>query len=652
MIFRGVYFEVRKLKSQITLRQNKIIQILRNKNSYMTSDEIAALLNVSSKTVRTDIADINRSLCDEGIAVDSVKSKGFILTAKDPEVLKKFSKDHKVFMGRADRVYYLAVRLCTSDEPLDLYDLEDEMAVSSSTLSSDLTAFKNRFVHGVPNIELNISKNALMLEKSELKRRFILTKLLSDNWDYNSTGNVYYESDFIDSGVFNIINANVAKILFNHGIHLEDYHLITLNLNLSISYHRIMDGYMLESDISVHEPGEKYISACDDMFDILKELLDFEYPPEDRLNTALYLQEYDIPFGTPYPVRKYPDNYYEMADAYISRINDIYSLDFSDDKEFYNAVLVFISRMHRPLKDITVRETPDHIKHHMFVEHDIAVLFHRIGENEFPIIEADLLYLTYAVSAAMLNRSRLHPEKRFSAVVMCHMNINAMWSLRLSLENQFGHYLNVTDIIPVNHKDYYDFSKADLVLSTVGKKIRATDNKEVLQITPYLTKQDSHIIGDYIRGLRIQRLYPKNVKRIHELLDDAYVHEKKLFSSRYDLIEYMCGDFIKDGIFNEDHMFSITKRESVSSFAHDPAVLLLYSTTPGTKTKLSLLTLDHRIMWNNYKIRIVFLISLAKEDMNELFYLQNTIFHKCYDIEKMKHLKTLEEIQNYYKTRE
>ena len=112
------------MKSLISLRQNKIIQILRNKKNYMTSDEIAEQLSVSSKTIRTDIADINRVLSSDGISIDSVKSKGFILVAPDPDALRKFSKDNRIFLGRSDRVHYLSVRLCTSDEPIDLYDLE------------------------------------------------------------------------------------------------------------------------------------------------------------------------------------------------------------------------------------------------------------------------------------------------------------------------------------------------------------------------------------------------------------------------------------------------------------------------------------------------------------------------------------------------
>ena len=57
-------------------------------------------------------------------------------------------------------------------------------------------------------------------------------------------------------------------------------------------------------------------------------------------------------------------------------------------------------------------------------------------------------------------------------------------------------------------------------------------------------------------------------------------------------------------------------------------------------------------MWNNYKIRIVFLISLKKEDMREIFYLQNTIFHHCFDPEILKHLKTVREIISYFEENE
>ena len=69
--------------------------------------------------------------------------------------------------------------------------------------------------------------------------------------------------------------------------------------------------------------------------------------------------------------------------------------------------------------------------------------------------------------------------------------------------------------------------------------------------------------------------YPEKVIPLTALLENAFVHEKQLFMSRFDLIEFMAADFVDAGIFTEAHVMNILKRESVASFASAAPVLVL-----------------------------------------------------------------------------
>lgn len=637
------------MKALLTLRQNKIIQILRNSRTYLTSDEISKILNVSSKTVRTDIADINNNLFSEGIYIDSTKGRGFVLCVENPELLNKISKDNQVFLSQADRVYFIAERLCMASESINFYDLEEEISVSSSTLTGDLTAFKKRFVYGVPYIALNISKNELSLEDDERKRRFILTKLLSDNWDYNGTGNVYYDSSFLISDVFEKINSLTGAILCRNGIYMEDYSLISLNLYLSVTFYRLQNGCGLNVPLPEDPLPEKVLPVARELFSALEEKLDYHFPEEEMIEAAYIISETRIYNREDfYNNDTFPEKYHTLVSTYLDRIYDMYGLELRDNDEFYDRMLSFIMHMFRPMKDLTVRDTADHIKQHLFVEFDIAILFHKIAEDYFNITENDLLYLTWAISGSFFSYFARHPEERFDTVVLSHMSSHSMWALKAALVNQFGGYLNIKEVLPVYMKDYYDFSNVDLVLTTVDKKIAGLV-ASTLPITPYLSKEDSHAIVNYIRDLKIRKLYPKKVIPIAKLLDEAFIHENMEFSSQYSIIEYMAQDFIANDIYTPEHQFKILKRESISSFAINPALLLLYTTSPAKQTKLSVLTLKHRITWNKYKIRIVMMISLTEEDTNELIYLQNILFHRHFDPEKLKEIKTLEQLKEYYK---
>lgn len=641
------------MKSQLSLRQNKIIQLLRDSKDYLTSDEIAAMLDVSSRTVRNDIADISEALAAEGITIESSRSKGFILHAADKSALKKHSKDNNLFMGRSDRLYYIAVKLCTSYEPVDFFDLEEEIAVSSSTLTSDLAYFKKRFCQNAPYIEMNSEKNHLLLERNEFKRRFILTKILSDNWDYNSTANVYYDSDFMGSEEFNIINANVCDILYENDVHLEDYYLISLNLYLSIAYHRIKAGFLIDP----HEggiPSDKYTKASESLFRLLGEKLDFAYPQTEVTEIAHYLEEKDIPISQVSSAtgifQAGSDNTIKLADAYLDDVYNLFGIDLRHDEVFMGLLKKNIERLKFPLRDLTVRQSPDNIKLSMIPEFIIASFFAKSAFSfGVKVNEDDLLYLTPAISGALYKLCVENNAKKINAVLLCHLGMNDMWALSCKIRAYFGNVLNLKDIIPVNHKNQYDFSGVDVIISTVNKQVTMDENKPVLQISPYLSIDDRRILDEHLSSAMAGSLFSGHMITITKLLDNAYVHERQNFSSRFDLMEYMAGDFISDDIFTQEHLQYMLNREAVSTYDCSSAVLMLYCLLPAKETKLSVCTLDHRIVWNSHKIRTVFMLSLKKEDMNQLFYIMNNIYGPLLRPDDLKRFKTIKELKEYYK---
>lgn len=636
------------MKSRLSMRQNKIIHILRNSKTHITSEEISKALNVSSKTVRQDISNINDSLATQGICIDSVKGKGFILHADDQEALNRLYKDNWGLLGRVDRVFYLAIRLCTASGSVNYYDLEDEMAISSSTLSGDIAAFKTRFVNGVPFIKLNMAKNEIQLEDDERKRRFIMVKLLCDNWDYNSTGNVLFESDFIDAEVYNISHSVAGRILYEHGVNMDDYSLVFINLYLAVAYRRLQAGHVLNVSIPEISFPPEIPEACAEFFTVLGEKLDYHFPAVEILETVFMIYEIRLHHKDDFRARVLPEKYHAMAQQFIDRVYDVYGLDLNDDEDFKERLISFMSQLYRQMRDLVVRDTPENIKQHLFAEFNVALLIYQIAEKDFTLTEDELLYLSWAISGAFFNYFKNHPEARFNTVVISHMSVHSMWSLKNALIDQFGGYLNINEVIPVNQKDYYDFSGTELILSTIDIPIGGFSGR-MLTVSPYLSREDSHNIVDLIRTMKIERLYPKKIITVSELLEDAFVHECMDFPEPYSLIDYMCQDFIEEDIFTLEQLARIQRRERITSFAVNPALTLLYSIIPGTRTKMSVMTLDHPLTWNKFKIRVIFMMSFAKEDANELFYLQSILFHRRYDPDILKNIKTIEELKDYYK---
>ena len=67
----------------LTLRQRKLLHYLQHQSDYVTGQALAAYLSVSSRTVRTDVTEINEMLAEKGIHIYSKRSSGYLLRAED-----------------------------------------------------------------------------------------------------------------------------------------------------------------------------------------------------------------------------------------------------------------------------------------------------------------------------------------------------------------------------------------------------------------------------------------------------------------------------------------------------------------------------------------------------------------------------------------
>ena len=149
----------------LSLRQRKLVHYLQLQSAYTTGQELASQLQVSARTIRNDIAEINQILNGTGIRIASKRSEGYLLVSSNQDQLKELSRTSSSFLSRDERVRHIAFRLCLSDEPVNLYDLEDEMFISRTTLEHDLHVLRADYILPAPHIKFHRHKNTVSFER-------------------------------------------------------------------------------------------------------------------------------------------------------------------------------------------------------------------------------------------------------------------------------------------------------------------------------------------------------------------------------------------------------------------------------------------------------------------------------------------------------
>lgn len=641
-------------KLNLTLRQRKLLHMMQEQTTYITGNELAQQLNVSPRTIRSDIVEINRNIHPYGAQILSERSKGYLYYAKDPEIIQEMNQIDTAFFTKEDRVRYLAFRLCLTDEPLNIYDLEDEMYISHTTLEHDLHYLKMKYVLSEPYIKLELIKDNLFFEENEKKRRDILNHLFHEDWNYNTSGNTYYGYNFLNKDILDYIMDEVPLHLSKYNITMEDPSLVSLNLSIAIMYHRILSGHPLPNTAPIPRPDVQAYLATQSLTDALEGQLHCSFSQEERDDIYQRIASGHLPDISNMNFSELSQHFgpitLNLADVYIQKIKNILGLDFSGDEDFYITLLSYFQYLQTPVHIFNMQGNQDIAKKNLLAEFEIAYLFQDLALEYlgYYMNQTELLYLAHCISGALEFLYETHPETKLKTVICCHLNMSAAWALKRKILGAFDKYLDITALLPVNSKSAFNFQGTDLILSTVRKPITNLPGTDTIQISNFLTPRDYLTLSAYIQERQIGQMCSSQTRSLKDLMDHAFWHEKKPLSDRFSIIEYMASDFIQNHLVDKQYLSDILRRESVSTYAIGSGILFLHSLIPAKETRLSITTLEHRVIWNSHKIRIIIMAAFHPNEASLIFRLLRTFYDNSIDMETLQMLKTKSEIMDFF----
>ena len=633
----------------LTLRQRKLLHTVQSRNRMITGQELGAMLNTTTRTIRSDVVTINHELEPYHARIDSIRSKGYFFTAEDPGKIREINRIETAFFTREDRIRALALKLCIADEPLNTYDLEDEMFVSHTTLEKDIRQLRLRYMMNGPCIRLVSEHNTISFEQDEEKRRSLLIDLFMEHWNYNGRGNAVYEMSFLGTELLDQIIDVIPQHLNRHGILMEDANIVELNLACTIMYRRITSGHLLPETESIRHEDADADQASRELLDHLEAMLGFQVPPHERDRIYLLIASGHImdagklSFDT--AGREFSPEVLRLADAYLGAIRDTYGLDFTKDEDFYITLLQDIRYLLNPVHHLVSQSRPEQVKQHLPVETELAWLLDEIWlrEEGCHLSEWELLHIAHCTGGALEFFLHHHPEYKPRTAIFCHQHMSIAWAIKRRILGAFDNYLNVTALLPVNAKSFYDFENTDLVLSTVHKTITSLPGTDVVEISPYVTPSDIRSIEAYIQENITLRFYPR-MPSPAVLLDDALWKENCEFSTVFSAVEQLSSVLVEAGAVGPAYMQALLHRESLCSNAIQSGALFQFALTPAVQSRLCVAVLKHRMTWKNCRIRMILTACFRPQDRPWIFRIKSAIsrMNRLEDIGSLRTVKELE----------
>lgn len=597
-------------------RLARILNIMEQKQS-VTVDYLSEKMDVSSKTIKNDIKEINNSL--KGHAIIENKNNSYILYIFDIsqyEQLKNEVYMHDDFMNSPNsRTVFIMQKLMNTDCPYLTDELAYDMNIGRTTVNGDLKKLR-KMLEGY-NIQIEGKTNTgISLKGNELDIRFFILENMYEG---------IYKKYPIDLDLIDAIKEIALK-----------YELDSVSVEYFIKFFTIMIDRFLKGNPIV-KLDEKYME--------LKENSSYIFAKEisEKISKILMtdLPEEEILFiSIPIAGMRTPTNAktIEMlnikkdTEELISKIKDIIKQEMNINiyseqvmQEFMYHIKFMINRMKYGLK-IRGIDTEE-IKNSNSVAYAVAELAADVIEKEEKIdISKEEIALMSVYFGIMIDKSNLEKNKIYSIAIICgtgRISARVVESnLKKIIKNE-----TVMDIYSDSKINSEILNSYDLVVSTV--KLNVDTDTEIIYIKNVLDKSELK--------RKIELLKYSDKKEISVIKGMNSIMLSKLDENRFFVLDksYSYSENVNmmiDILENEGHLDSgfkerIRKREEKSSMIFEDTVAFPHTINYASDNiELALGVVPENMVDEKGKyIKLVFLLGLPEDDGDD------TILVRIYD---------------------
>ncbi|MDR1769614.1 MAG: PRD domain-containing protein [Hungatella sp.] len=596
-------------------RQEQLLAILSERRDWITSRCLAVLLQVSDRTIRSDVESINRQMIPPPI--ESNVRKGYRICEKariSPLPLKE-SRGGDIPQTPGARCAYIIQKLLFEVKELNLTLLQSQIYVSGASIDNDLKRIR-KMLEPYPGLKLVRNKECISLKGDEAgKRRFykdLLMAEVQENFlNLNLLANLYKSFNLIE---VKDIFVDVLKE-YDYSIHESMFPMLILHAGTSIERMNCSN----------------YISMEEEMPE-LEETIEYQISRDfyDRISKRLHIKIHDgevSMFALVVMGRKasnYTDDYVNFAGRWLStrklvgealeQIFTLFGLDFRQDGDLIAGLKMHIHglvervRNQVRMEDIFVEEIKR--KYPLVFEMGIYVLQFLEERLKTPISDAESCYIALHLGAAS---ERMKAERKYCAVMilphnqsfsdMCVKKISDMFRERMEVVKVFGYF----------EEEAVSSLDPDLLLSTFP--LEHGLNVETVPINLFVDSETESRILQAINRLDKKGFRLEFSSHIGNLIRREHYYTEVNCTSPEEIITLLCSSLIKADVVDPEFTDVVLKREQMSptSFVNTFAIPHAFGAFARNST-IAVAQLKNPVKWGVFEVRLVMLFAINKGD--------------------------------------
>lgn len=619
-------------------REKKVIELLYRSKGELTTTELANSLNISQRTVKTDVKKIREELKSTGCMIHAKAGKGLWLSYDEDG--RKFldnlllnQRNLSSFIPEV-RKYYIALQLLDSDDFVSMESISHSLYVSKGTIVNDIKKLEIFFEKQGLELEKKVKygvrihgeENRLRIAKANVIRSIIVAQGNEASLKLQP----FFEGIDLKS-----INEILQQSEEKFGFVLTDTSYSEMLTHLSIIVKRLFRKktcFIDEETLQEYREKDEW-AICEFMAGKLQDTFGVELSNGDityiymNLTAAKLLREALVYSQEPLCLRETSPQTLDTWERIVGQVGEMYGENLLTDSMFKSALFVHLNAMFNRLKNKIHMENPlkTMIKEELAYAFEVAAYMAgllyaeyniELGENEICDIA---LYIGASLEREKAQRKIDQPR----VTIVCGTGMGTSQFVEAKLKLFFPDMI-INKIIPVSRAEkILDRQGLNFVISTVPLK---WEGIEVINVSPLLNENDINKIKAAINPghIKVEKAANGRYANLFHLMNTRISILKCDCRSKEEAIRLLGGRLYREGYVDEGFIDSVFVREDLAptSIGYTFAIPHAYE-GHVKKQGIGLMTLKHPVIWDNEeKVQIILMLSIdvkLKESFKVIF---------------------------------
>ncbi|AVU89367.1 TPA: BglG family transcription antiterminator [Listeria monocytogenes] len=598
--------------------QKEILAYLhKQENKWVTSNELAAFCECTTRTIRNNIYKINEVTPN---LINSTK-QGYQINLNIPF---EFQSESDVTERKSKLLLEL---IKNSTKGVDLFELADILYISEVTLKKDIQQLKNELKEA--DVKIVISKDRIKLIGKERAKRKYMISLLYEEGGYRESIKSRIQ-EMIEFVSIDKLQNIVKEVLAQESITTNQYSMMNIVLHYAISIVRIQQGNtLIETQKTLIRKHSKEYEISKKIAKILSEEYQIHFSEAETKQLGLLyvgLQNEQSANANHGELDQFVDK--KIIDALkivLANVEETYLIDLQNEQLFIKLAIHVQSLYYRSrYKAYTRNLSLLDIKTSYPVTFDIAVYISSLLQEKLAIDfnEDEISFIALHIGSFLESENRDYIRLEIGLLVDDYHDLrtNMLKKLRARFENE-------ATIELIENEDYEE--NFDIILTT--NRDVALEKAGSIFIHPLLTTKDikkitsriqtkKKILENNIRGQQIDRYIVRSL--YSNQIDPSELTPEKIR-------EQMISKMEKQNFVTPEFKEKVEKREQMAPTSFPSGIAIPHSIkNDALQSGVSIMTLQEPIYWNDVKVKIIALVAISKKDATEF----NDFFEKFVEI--------------------